>query len=38
MKLDKSTNKTLEMLLEASGEHSSSETAVFEWNSRFKAS
>jgi hypothetical protein len=38
MKLDKFTTKTLEMLCEAFGEHSLSQTAVFEWNSRFKAS
>jgi hypothetical protein len=38
VKLGKSTTKTLEMLYEAFGKHSSSRTAVFEWHSRFKAS
>jgi hypothetical protein len=38
VKLGKSTTKTLEMLHEAFGEHSSSQTAVFEWHSCFKAS
>jgi hypothetical protein len=38
MKLGKSTTKTLEMLGEASGEHSLSQTVVFEWHSHFKAS
>jgi hypothetical protein len=37
VKLGKSATETLEMLCEASGEHSLSGTAVFEWNSRFKA-
>jgi hypothetical protein len=36
VKLDKSTTETLEMLREAFGEHSLSQTAVFEWHSRFK--
>jgi hypothetical protein len=34
--LGKSTAKTLEMLCEASGEHSLSQTAVFEWHSHFQ--
>jgi hypothetical protein len=38
VKLGKSTAKTLEMLCEAFGEHSLSQTAVFEWYSHFKAS
>jgi hypothetical protein len=38
MKLGKSATETLEMLREAFGEHSLSQTAVFEWYSRFKAS
>jgi hypothetical protein len=38
MKLGNSATKTLEMLCEAFGEHSLSQTAVFEWHSRFKAS
>jgi hypothetical protein len=37
VKLGKSTTETLEMLHEAFGEHSLSQTAVFEWHSRFKA-
>jgi hypothetical protein len=37
MKLSKSATKTLEMLHEAFGEHSLSQTAVFEWHSCFKA-
>jgi hypothetical protein len=37
VKLCKSTTETPEMLHEASGEHSLSWTAVFEWHSRFKA-
>jgi hypothetical protein len=37
MKLSKSTTETLEMLREPFGEHSLSQTAVFEWHSRFKA-
>jgi hypothetical protein len=36
VKLSKSTTKTLEMLYEALGEHSLSQTAVSERNSRFK--
>jgi hypothetical protein len=36
VKLSKSTTKTFEMLCEAFGEHSLSQTAVFEWYSRFK--
>jgi hypothetical protein len=36
VKLGKSTTETLEMLHEAFGEHSLSQTAVFEWHSRFK--
>jgi hypothetical protein len=35
MKL-RSATETLEMLREAFGEHSLSQTAVFEWHSRFK--
>jgi hypothetical protein len=35
--LSKSTTETHEMLYEAFGEHSLSQTAVFEWHSRFKA-
>jgi hypothetical protein len=38
VKLDKSANETLEMLREAFGDHSLSQTAVSEWHSRFKAS
>jgi hypothetical protein len=37
MKLSKSATKTLEMLRDTFGEHSSSQTAVFEWPSHFKA-
>jgi hypothetical protein len=37
VKLGKSTTETLEMLCEAFGEHSLSQTAVFEWCSRFMA-
>jgi uncharacterized cysteine cluster protein YcgN (CxxCxxCC family) len=37
MKLGKSTAKTLEMLREAFGEHSSRRKEVFEWHSHFKA-
>jgi hypothetical protein len=37
VKLGKSTIKTLEMLCEAFGGHSSSQTADFEWHSGFKA-
>jgi hypothetical protein len=37
MKLGKFTAETLEMLCEAVWEHSLSQTAVFEWHSRFKA-
>jgi hypothetical protein len=36
-KLSKSATKILEMLHEAFGEHSLSQTAVFEWRSHFKA-
>jgi predicted RNase H-like HicB family nuclease len=35
VKLGKSTTKTLEMLREASGEHSLSWKAIFEWHSCF---
>jgi hypothetical protein len=38
MKLSKSTTETPEMLCEAFGEYSLSQTMVFEWNSCFKAS
>jgi hypothetical protein len=38
VKLGKSTTETLEMLHEAFVEHYLSQTAVFEWHSRFKAS
>jgi hypothetical protein len=38
VKLGKSATETFEMLCEASGEHSLSQTAVFEWHSHFKAS
>jgi hypothetical protein len=38
MKLGKSAMKNLDMLREAFGEHSSSQTAVFEWHSRFMTS
>jgi hypothetical protein len=37
MKLSKSATETLEILHEAFGEHSLSQTAVFECNSYFKA-
>jgi hypothetical protein len=37
MKLRKSATETFEMLCEAFGEHSLSQTEVFEWHSRFKA-
>jgi hypothetical protein len=37
VKCDKSTTETLEMLYEAFGEYFLSQTAVFEWHSRFKA-
>jgi hypothetical protein len=37
VKLSKSATETLEMLCETFGEHSLSWTAVFDWNSRFKA-
>jgi hypothetical protein len=37
VKLGKSATETLEMLREAYGEHSLSQTAVFEWHSHFKA-
>jgi hypothetical protein len=37
VKLGKFTAKTLEMLREAFGKHSLSQTVVFEWHSRFKA-
>jgi hypothetical protein len=37
VKLGKSATETLEMLHEAFGEHSLSQTAVFELHSRFKA-
>jgi hypothetical protein len=36
VRLSKSTTETLEMLSEAFGEHSLSQTALFEWHSRFK--
>jgi hypothetical protein len=38
VKVGKSTAETLEMLHEASGEHSSSQTQVFEWHSRGQVS
>jgi hypothetical protein len=38
MKVGKSTTETLEMLCEAFREYSLSQTVVFEWHSRFKAS
>jgi hypothetical protein len=38
VKLGKSATKTLDMLCEAFGEHSLSQTGVFEWHSCFKAS
>jgi hypothetical protein len=37
VKLCRSANETLEMFLEASGEHSLSQKSVFEWQSCFKA-
>jgi hypothetical protein len=37
VKLSKSATETHEVLREAFGEHSLSQTAVFEWHSRFKA-
>jgi hypothetical protein len=37
MKLGKSATDALEMFHESFGEHSLSQTAVFEWQSRFKA-
>jgi hypothetical protein len=37
VKLSKSATETIEMLREAFGEHSLSQTAVFEWHSCFKA-
>jgi hypothetical protein len=37
MKLSKSATKTLEMIHQAFGEYSLSQTAVSEWHSRFKA-
>jgi hypothetical protein len=37
VKLGKSITKALEMLCEAFGEHSLSQTAVFEWHSCLKA-
>jgi hypothetical protein len=37
-KLSKSTAETLEMLCEVNGEHSLSQTVVFEWHSCSKAS
>jgi hypothetical protein len=37
VKLGRSTTETLEMLHEAFGEHSLSQTEVFEWHSCFKA-
>jgi hypothetical protein len=37
VKLGRSATKTLEMLCEAFGDHSSSQTAGFERHSRFKA-
>jgi uncharacterized metal-binding protein len=37
VKLDKSATETLEMLSEAFGEYSLSQTVVFEWHSCFKA-
>jgi hypothetical protein len=38
VKLGKSITETLEKLPDAFGEHSLSQTAVFEWHSHFKAS
>jgi hypothetical protein len=37
VKLGKFATETFEMLREAFGEHSLSQTAVFEWYSHFKA-
>jgi hypothetical protein len=37
MMLRKSATETLEMLSEAFGEHSLSQTTCFEWHSHFKA-
>jgi hypothetical protein len=37
VKLGKSATETLQMLHETFGEHSLSQTAVFEWHSHFKA-
>jgi hypothetical protein len=37
MKLGKYATETPDMLCEAFGEHSLSQTMVFEWHSRFKA-
>jgi hypothetical protein len=37
MKISKPVIETLEILREVFEEHSLSETAVFEWHSRFKA-
>jgi hypothetical protein len=37
VKLGKSATETFQMLREDFGEHSLSQTAVFEWHSRFKA-
>jgi hypothetical protein len=37
VKLSKSVTQTLEMLHKALGEHSLSQTAVFQWHSRLKA-
>jgi hypothetical protein len=37
VKLGKTATEALEMFCEAFGEHSSSQTMVFEWHSRFKA-
>jgi hypothetical protein len=38
VKLCKSVTETLEMLHEAYGKQSLSQTAVYKWHSRFKAS
>jgi hypothetical protein len=38
VKLSTSVTETLEMLREAFGEHSLSQTLVFQWHSCFKAS
>jgi hypothetical protein len=37
VKVGKSATETLEMICEAFGEHSLSQTTVFEWHSRFEA-